>query len=86
MCRHMYDWNIVNCDVKQPIHLTSPHFRHLLRHAWEYDGHILDLALRVPEGVLQIEDNDDGFMFMQLMQLLVYLFLTSHFSYICDGT
>ena len=23
MCRHMYDWNIVNCDVKQPIHLTS---------------------------------------------------------------
>ena len=20
MCRHMYDWNIVNCDVKQPIH------------------------------------------------------------------
>ena len=22
MCRHIYDWNIVNCDVKQPI---SPH-------------------------------------------------------------
>ena len=22
MCRHMYDWNIVNCDVKQPIYLT----------------------------------------------------------------
>ena len=22
MCHHMYDWNIVNCDVKQPIHLT----------------------------------------------------------------
>ena len=22
MCRHIYDWNIVNCDVKQPIHLT----------------------------------------------------------------
>ena len=20
MCRHIYDWNIVNCDVKQPIH------------------------------------------------------------------
>ena len=20
MCRHMYDWNIVNCDVKQQIH------------------------------------------------------------------
>ena len=19
MCRHIYDWNIVNCDVKQPI-------------------------------------------------------------------
>ena len=29
MCRHIYDWNIVNCDVKQPIHLTSPH-GHLL--------------------------------------------------------
>ena len=24
MCRHIYDWNIVNCDVKRPIHLTSP--------------------------------------------------------------
>ena len=23
MCRHIYDWNIVNCDVKQPIHLTN---------------------------------------------------------------
>ena len=23
MCRHMCDWNIVNCDVKQQIHLTS---------------------------------------------------------------
>ena len=24
--RHIYDWNIVNCDVKQPIHIkfTSP--------------------------------------------------------------
>ena len=27
MCRHMYDWNIVNCDVKQQIHLTSPIFK-----------------------------------------------------------
>ena len=25
MCRHMYDWNIVNCDVKQPIYLTLPY-------------------------------------------------------------
>ena len=25
MCRHVYDWNIVDCNVKQPIHLTSPH-------------------------------------------------------------
>ena len=23
MCRHIYDWNIVYCDVKQPIHLNS---------------------------------------------------------------
>ena len=23
MFRHMYDWNIVNCDVKQPIQLNS---------------------------------------------------------------
>ena len=23
MCRHIYDWNIVNCDVKQPISLIS---------------------------------------------------------------
>ena len=26
MCRHIYDWNIVNCDVKQQIHLTSSSF------------------------------------------------------------
>ena len=25
----MHDWNIVNCDVKQPIHLTSPLFDRL---------------------------------------------------------
>ena len=25
MCRHIYDWNIVNCDVKQPIYLTLPY-------------------------------------------------------------
>ena len=24
MCRQIYNWNIVNCDVKQQIHLTSP--------------------------------------------------------------
>ena len=23
MCRHIYDWNIVDCDVEQPIHLTA---------------------------------------------------------------
>ena len=23
MCRHIYDWNIVNCDVKQPIYLPT---------------------------------------------------------------
>ena len=23
MCRRMYDWNIVNCDVKQSIQLNS---------------------------------------------------------------
>ena len=23
MCRHIYDWNIVNCDVKQPIQVKS---------------------------------------------------------------
>ena len=23
MCRHIYDWNIVNCDVKQPIQKKS---------------------------------------------------------------
>ena len=23
MCRHMYDWNIVNCDVKQPIQQST---------------------------------------------------------------
>ena len=26
MCRHIYDWNIVNCDVKQPIQLSTPYY------------------------------------------------------------
>ena len=25
LCAVTYDWNIVDCDVKQPIHLTFPH-------------------------------------------------------------
>ena len=25
MCRHIYYWKIVDCDVKQQIHLNSPH-------------------------------------------------------------
>ena len=28
MCRHIYDWNIVNCDVKQPIFLTLSFILH----------------------------------------------------------
>ena len=28
MCRHIYDRNIVNCDVKQPIYLTLPYRLH----------------------------------------------------------
>ena len=26
MCRHIYDWNIVNCDVKQPFQLKLNSF------------------------------------------------------------
>ena len=26
VCLHIYDWNIVNCDVKQPIHLSFWNF------------------------------------------------------------
>ena len=25
LCRHIYDLNIINCDVKQPIYLTLPY-------------------------------------------------------------
>ena len=25
MYRHIYEWNIGDCDAKQPIHLTSSH-------------------------------------------------------------
>ena len=31
MCRHIYDWNIVNCDVKQPIQLNSTQRKHNLK-------------------------------------------------------
>ena len=33
MCRHIYDWNIVNCDVKQPIYLTL-----LWQNYWKLDN------------------------------------------------
>ena len=33
-------------------YITAPHFSRLLRHAWGYGGHILDLSPRVPTGVL----------------------------------
>ena len=33
-----------------------PHFSRLLRHAWGYGGHILDLNTRVPTGVLHLLD------------------------------
>ena len=26
MCRYIYDWNTVNCDVKQPIQLNSTQY------------------------------------------------------------
>ena len=26
MCRHIYDWNIVNCDVKKPFQQQQQHF------------------------------------------------------------
>ena len=30
MCRHIYDWNIVNCDVKQPFQLNSTPCKHVI--------------------------------------------------------
>ena len=30
---HIYDWNVVDCDVKQPIHLTSP-WPQISYHKW----------------------------------------------------
>ena len=36
MCRHIYDWNIVNCDVKQPIQLNSSDVTGLTLHAQKY--------------------------------------------------
>ena len=31
-------------------YITAPHFSRLLRHAWGYGGHILDLNPRAPTG------------------------------------
>ena len=36
MCRHIYDWNIVNCDVKQTIQLNSTLPYELLPVLWCY--------------------------------------------------
>ena len=38
MCRHIYDWNIVNCDVKQQIYLTLPYLTHLSHWATNSSG------------------------------------------------
>ena len=48
MCRHIYDWNIVNCDVKQQIHLTSPHLTSTKRNSTKLDRkHDLNILKQV---------------------------------------
>ena len=32
MCRHIYDWNIVNCDVKQQIQLNPTQLKDFVKH------------------------------------------------------
>ena len=46
MCRHIYDWNIVNCDVKQPIQQLEIQFSgFFLLHALTYWAEILHMTL-----------------------------------------
>ena len=36
MCLHMYNWNIVECDVKQPIH-SNPSYCFTYKKSFTYD-------------------------------------------------
>ena len=56
MYRHIYDWNIVNCDVKQPIQLFDYtdfvvsgfillEFIGVLRHMQRYFSYVCDRRL-----------------------------------------
>ena len=53
MCRHIYDWNIVKCDVKQPYSLTHDH-------AGDTEVHILDLNPPGPHGGVGLHGLADG--------------------------
>ena len=44
MCRHIYDWNIVNCDVKQSIQLNSTQGIYLYILVSIGQGHNLSLS------------------------------------------
>ena len=47
MCRHIYDRNIVNCDVKQPIYLTLPSSTQRLRPRDDAGGLSREYVLRI---------------------------------------
>ena len=40
--------------ISDPGYITAPHFSRLLRHAWGYGGHILDLNPGSPRGELTL--------------------------------
>ena len=47
-------WRMAPCLPNHWGYITVPHFSRLLRHAWGYGGHILDLSPRVPMGALSL--------------------------------
>ena len=60
MCRHIYDWNIVNCDVKQPIQLNSTQENMSSRRFWLSNAVMGNIAL-MSSSVFDLKANSSQF-------------------------
>ena len=57
--------------------MTAPHFSRLLRHAWGYGGHILDLSPRVPTGE-QPQGVELNWLFNVTINDISVIYVTAH--------
>ena len=61
MCRHVYDWNIVDCDVKQQIYLTSLYYlreQNNTKQLLSYTSYYIITFQSKNDGRLHLDTND----------------------------